>query len=113
MTLLFARTLFAIGLAGVVFSVVKLAVINPPAPTAYFTTPEGGPAHVHGCPYVDWDREGKDLIRLPGKQAAEKIGLCEHCLRGGSPPSTASARSHSPARAETVSHQTRQVDADP
>lgn len=99
MTRLYARTLLAIGLVGVVFSVAKLAVIAQPVPTSYFACPEGGDAHASGCHYVDWSR--KDLIRLAGRRAAEKRGLCEACIRGGSLTSTASTQSPSPARAGT------------
>lgn len=105
MILLFGRTLFAIGLAGVLFSVAKLAVITTPAPSAYFAAPEGGEAHVKGCPYVDWSR--KDLIRLAGRHAADKRGLCEHCLKGESPPSTSSAQSRLPDQAGIGQPQTR------
>ena len=84
MTRLYARTLLAIGILGALFACGRLAFVglthaqSPLAPVVYFATPEGGPAHIRGCPYVNWSR--KDLIRLPGRRAAEKQGLCEECL---------------------------------
>jgi len=98
MTKLYARTLIAIGLAGFLFAGGRLAFVgltsgaSPMAPQ-YFTVPEGGTAHVRGCPYVNWNRT--DLIRLPGRKAAEKCGLCEACLKGET--RTASTRSRLPA----------------
>lgn len=100
MTRLYARTLIAIGLAGFLFAGGRLAFVglthaeSPLAPVTYFVCPEGGPAHVRGCPYVNWNRT--DLIKLPGRRAAEKSGFCEECLRGEQPQRTASAQFRQP-----------------
>lgn len=101
MTRLYARTLIAIGLIGVLLASGRVAWVGlthgaSPLTTKYFACPEGGPAHVHGCHYVDWGRLDKDLILLPGRHAAEKCGLCEECLKGEMQTRTASTRSRSP-----------------
>jgi hypothetical protein len=68
MTRIYSRTLLAIGLAGVLFASGRVAFIGlthgaSPLAIEYFASPDGGPAHVRKCPYVDWNRT--DLIRLP------------------------------------------------
>jgi hypothetical protein len=109
---LYARTLLALGLFGMLCSGGKLALIGlthgaSPQPT-YYALPEG-PAHKHGCPYVDWNRT--DLRRLAGPRAAESRGLCEACcLKGESRPDTASARSPSPSPRGTALGQIRPSD---